>query len=195
MTTIESAQGELIEAPPVSPKPNRPPSAQGRRATAPKVEPASNGVDKSLLAFPEPRRLRNKAHLKFVSKQPCLVCGRQPSDTHHLRFAQHRALGRKVSDEFTVPLCRGHHREVHRTGDEAAWWARTGVDALGAARKLWTETHSILAPMNDSTNDVVTPAIAGGKGADNSTAIPRVTKRGPNSKTKPVQKPRPHDVA
>ena len=42
------------------------------------------------------------------------VCGRQPCDAHHLRFAQNRAMGRKVSDEFTVPLCRGHHREVHR---------------------------------------------------------------------------------
>jgi hypothetical protein len=36
---------------------------------------------------------------------------------HHLRFAQPRALGRKASDEFTVPLCRVHHREVHRAGD------------------------------------------------------------------------------
>ena len=56
------------------------------------------------------------------AKQPCLIRGRSPSDPHHLRFTQTRALGRKVSDEFTVPLCRGHHREVHRSGDEAAWW-------------------------------------------------------------------------
>ncbi len=49
-------------------------------------------------------RLRDKDHRKFVSKQPCLVCGREPSDPHHLRFAQPRALGRKVSDEFTVPV-------------------------------------------------------------------------------------------
>ena len=40
------------------------------------------------------------------------------SDPHHLRFAQPRALGLKVSDEFTVPLCRGHHRELHRAGNE-----------------------------------------------------------------------------
>jgi hypothetical protein len=44
-------------------------------------------------------RLRDKDHLKFVSKQACVVCGRTPSDAHHLRFAQPRALGRKVSDE------------------------------------------------------------------------------------------------
>jgi ERF superfamily len=77
------------------------------------------GVDKSQLVHPEPRRFRDKEHVKYVAKQPCLICGRRPSDAHHLRFAQHRALGRKVSDEFTVPLCRGHHREVHRSGDES----------------------------------------------------------------------------
>ncbi|MGA9007199.1 MAG: hypothetical protein WB495_09980, partial [Xanthobacteraceae bacterium] len=68
-------------------------------------------------------------------------CDRQPSDAHHLRFTQSRALGRKVSDEFTVPLCRGHHREVHRCSDEAAWWRKSGIDPTGAARVLWLETH------------------------------------------------------
>jgi hypothetical protein len=75
------------------------------------------GIDKTALARPEPRRVRDRDHVKSVAKQPCLICGRLPSDAHHLRFVQSRALGRKVSDEFTVPLCRGHHREVHRFGD------------------------------------------------------------------------------
>ena len=81
-----------------------------------------NGIDKSVLALPEPRRIRDREHLKSVMHNGCLVCGRTPSDAHHLRFTQKRALGRKVSDQFTVPLCRGHHRELHRYGDEAAWW-------------------------------------------------------------------------
>jgi hypothetical protein len=51
-------------------------------------------------------RLRDKDHRKFVLRQPCLVCGRVPSDSHHLTFIQPRALGRRVSDEFTVPVCR-----------------------------------------------------------------------------------------
>ena len=76
----------------------------------------ANGIDKSRLTHPEPRRFRDKEHVKFVAKKPCLICGRRRADTHHLRFAQRRALGRKVSDEFTVPLCRGHHREAHRSG-------------------------------------------------------------------------------
>jgi hypothetical protein len=86
-------------------------------------------------------RLRDKHHLKFVSKQPCLVCGRKPSDPHHLRFAQPRALGRKVSDEFTVPVCRLHHSEIHRNGDEAAWWERINIDPVAIALALWQSAH------------------------------------------------------
>jgi hypothetical protein len=100
-------------------------------------------IDKSVLALPEPRRVRDLGHVKSVAKRPCLICGRQPSDVHHLRFTQRRALGRKVSDEFTVPLCRGHHREVHRCGDEAAWWTNSGVDPITTARALWLETHPL----------------------------------------------------
>ena len=103
--------------------------------------PAS--IDKSYLPYPEPRRIRDRDHVRFVTKQPCLICGRKPADPHHLRFVQHRALGRKVSDEFTVPLCRGHHREIHRSGNEAAWWTTAGVDPTVTARVLWLETHPL----------------------------------------------------
>jgi hypothetical protein len=76
-------------------------------------------VDKSVLAFPEPRRIRDRDHVRHVIKQPCLVCGRRPLDPHHLGFAQSRALGRKVSDEFTVPLCRAHHCKIHAAAMKA----------------------------------------------------------------------------
>jgi hypothetical protein len=100
-------------------------------------------VEKSVLALPTPRRIRDRDHVKSVAKEPCLVCGRRPADAHHLRFAQAPALGRKVSDEFTVPLCRGHHREVHRCGDEAVWWSNIGIDPTDAARVLWLKTHPL----------------------------------------------------
>ena len=99
------------------------------------------GIDKSALAIPAPRRYRDREHLRYVTKQPCLICGRKPSDPHHLRHLQPRALGRKASDEFTVPLCRIHHRLVHRVGNEAAWWQDAGIDPIKAARKLWRETR------------------------------------------------------
>jgi ERF superfamily len=100
-------------------------------------------IEKSELTISEPRRHRDKAHLKFVSSQPCLVCGRSPADAHHLRFTQPRALGRKVSDEFTVPLCRTHHRDNHSFGDEIAWWGRRAIDPIATSRLLWVSTRQI----------------------------------------------------
>jgi ERF superfamily len=99
------------------------------------------GIDKSVLAVSAPRRYRNKEHLRYVTLQPCLLCARKPSDAHHLRFVQPRALGRKTSDEFAVPLCRIHHRAAHRAGDERAWWKAAGIDPLKIARKLWKDTR------------------------------------------------------
>ena len=94
-----------------------------------------------MLAIAAPRRYRNRDHLRFVAQQPCLLCGRKPSDPHHLRHMQPAALGRKASDEFAVPLCRSHHRAVHRAGDERTWWKAAGVNPIPAARKLWKETR------------------------------------------------------
>ena len=99
-------------------------------------------IDKSQLAIAEPKRLRDRAHLKFVASQPCLVCGRQPADPHHLRFAQPQAIGLKVSDEFTVPLCRTHHRQLHQTSNEVAWWEDLHIDAMEIASGLWQQSRS-----------------------------------------------------
>jgi ERF superfamily len=100
-----------------------------------------DGIDKSILTVAAPRRYRNREHLRSVAKEPCLICGRKPSDPHHLRYLQPRALGRKASDEFAVPLCRVHHRAVHRARDERAWWQRAGIDPIKVAQKLWKETR------------------------------------------------------
>lgn len=91
-------------------------------------------------------RLRDREHCKFVATQPCIVCGRTPAETHHIRFTQPRALNRKVSDEYTVPVCRGHHRELHRYGDEASWWAGVSIDPLSIALELWRRSRSAELP-------------------------------------------------
>src|SRR5215472_11643755 len=112
--------------------------------TAEHIDPVQTmGIDKSILTVAAPRRYRNREHLRYVMQQPCLVCGRKPSDPHHLGFTQPRALGRKVSDEFAVPLCRGHHRAVHRFRDERAWWRQAGIDPIKVARRLWKETRGL----------------------------------------------------
>ncbi len=132
--------------------------AQGRRQRSVQpsgdtsIVPASpdllpGQIDKSALTLGEPKRLRDKDHLRFVASQPCLVCGRQPSDPHHLRFAQPRALGLKVSDEFTVPLCRDHHQQLHQAGNELAWWHDLNINALETAKELWTQSRAKLYQM------------------------------------------------
>ena len=139
-------------------------------------------IDKSLLAWPEPRRVRDREHVRYVTQKSCLICGRQPSDAHHLRFAQNRALSRKVSDEFTVPLCRGHHREAHRSGDEASWWTKAGIDPTVTARALWLETHPL--PTNLGQNSTLSNS------SDRRTAThDRPPQTGaPNHETKPIEK-------
>ena len=87
-------------------------------------------------------RLRDKEHCKFVATQPCVVCGRTPSEAHHIRFAQPRAIGRKVSDEYTVSICRLHHGDLHNYGDEASWWAAVSIDPLPIALELWRKSRS-----------------------------------------------------
>jgi ERF superfamily protein len=124
----------------VSAQEAEPPARRGRRG---KRRRQARVIDKSVLALPASRRVRDREHVKSVAKQPCLICGRHPADAHHLRFAQSPALGRKVSDEFTVPLCRGHHREVHRSGDEVGWWQKVGIDPTVSARVLWLKTHPL----------------------------------------------------
>ena len=141
------------------------------RAVRRKTRQRATVIDKSVLSLPASRRIRDRDHVKLVAKQPCLICGRRPADAHHLRFAQSRTLGRKVSDEFTVPLCRGHHRELHRCGDEAAWWEKAGIDPTVPARVLWLQSHPL--PIASDNNQ--------------STATPdRRVGRGPNHKTKPI---------
>lgn len=154
-------------------------AAPAGRSTA---KPKATKIDKSVLALPEPRRLRDRDHVRYVAQQPCLICGRRPSDGHHLRFVQIRALGRKVSDEFTVPLCRGHHRELHRGGDEAAWWRKAGIDPIPSARALWRDTHPLALLENSACNSEF---------ASPTPVCPAKVERGragtePNDETKPI---------
>jgi hypothetical protein len=129
-------------------------------------EPGRTG--ERVLAIGKPVRERDRNHLRFVASQPCLVCGRGPSDAHHLRFAEQRAMGRKVSDKFTVPVCRLHHRELHRRGNERAWWGTQGIDPLPIAAALWQRTHAVdsaaadrfdvaIQYQNDGTKPIVRP--------------------------------------
>jgi hypothetical protein len=163
--------------------------SQQRRAPRSDKRSAEESIDKSELAHPEPRRVRDREHVRFIIKQPCLICGRTPSDPHHLRFAQYRALGRKVSDEFTVPLCRGHHREVHHCGDETAWWQKAGADPAAAARTLWLKTHPLpTAPGAGKTRARCEPTVDANSGNDPLSVRPL------NDETNPIDTALSNDV-
>jgi hypothetical protein len=143
---FERRQSELSSSEAAAPS-----NCESPQISEPQVNDTSNGIDagqaggidKSILTVAAPRRYRNREHLRYVAQQACLVCGRKPSDPHHLGFTQPRALGRKVSDEFAVPLCRGHHRAVHRSRDEHAWWRQAGIDPIKVARRLWKATRGM----------------------------------------------------
>jgi Rad52/22 family double-strand break repair protein len=138
----KSARETSKDTPTAEPAPMT--TAEPQPSGAPEQAAANgHGIDKSLLKFAAARRNRDKTHLRFVASQPCLLCERQPSDPHHLRFAQPRGLGMKVSDEFTVPLCREHHRQLHHSGNESAWWHDMGIEPIEIARSLWNETHPV----------------------------------------------------
>jgi hypothetical protein len=98
-------------------------------------EAVTTPLERSRIA--KPVRRRNKAHRIFVASHPCLICQRTPCDAHHIKFAQPKAMGRKVSDEYTVPLCRDHHRQLHSHGDEQSWWGNMQVAPLEVAAALW----------------------------------------------------------
>jgi hypothetical protein len=147
---------EAMPAPPNDSQPaGGPTCAAARRGHSAHAMPSRRQV------VPRTPRIRDKRHLEFVMTQPCLVCGRHPCEAHHLRFAQPRALGRRVSDEFTVPLCRMHHDEIHRRGDEVAWWASINIDPLRTAHGLWQHTRGLL-PADATLSTNVSPNSNGG---------------------------------
>ena len=155
IASLDKDDGAAVTAPALTPGPEEPAAANAG-------SPAANQVDKSVLGFPETRRLRDKGHIKWVSNHPCLICGRQPCEAHHLRFAQPRALGRRVSDEFTVPLCRVHHRELHRVGNERSWWGQFNIDPMPIALRFWQETRGVIATASAEAGPQNKPATSAG---------------------------------
>jgi hypothetical protein len=140
-TLLDAVQGAALDEPPVPSLPSSPtPSPSVSSTIEPPAAVSDLPASERVTPLRKPIRQRNKAHLTFVASQPCLVCQRSPSDAHHLKFAQPRTLGRKVSDEFTVPLCRDHHLQLHHHGNEGAWWSNLNISPMEMARELWVAT-------------------------------------------------------
>lgn len=105
-------------------------------------------------------REKDAAHLRFVHGLPCLLCG-QPGEAAHIRFASiihgkvETGAGRKPDDKWTVPLCEADHRtgpDAQHGSNEAAWWARHGIDPIAVAALLWAHTGDYDAAVLVCTN-------------------------------------------
>jgi hypothetical protein len=149
-------------------------------------EPIASTVSMQVTPLTKPIRRRSKAHLALVASQPCLVCKRAPCDAHHLKMAQPRSLGRKVSDEFTVPLCRRHHRELHRHGNERAFWQNQGIDPLPIAAALWERMHPASVAPSEAARELTQPTTL--KRTDRANG-PLAGKPCQNDETNPILRP------
>lgn len=152
--SIEAAYQARLES---APDPMHPMAGAPQRPAAitelDEAERTSTPIQTGLAIPKEPPRKRNQLHLAFVREHPCLVCKQSPADAHHLKFAQPRTLSRKVSDEFTVPLCRLHHEALHRYGNEKAWWANVQISPLPVARELWAASTATAASSEVAASD------------------------------------------
>jgi hypothetical protein len=166
---FEARLNQLAEAAPVPAPENSHSLAVERPEPGPRV----------VSVIGKPVRERDRDHLRFVAAQPCLVCGRTACDPHHIKFAEQRAMGRRVSDRFTVPICRLHHRELHRRGNELAWWQSQGIDPLAIAAALWARTHAVASPANPAADRDLAANFNGKQAAA----------RVQNDETKPILRP------
>ena len=173
---VETAYLAKVNGSGSSPDPMAPPGpeALGEHRPAPETL-------RQVTLLAKPVRRRSKAHLAFVAAQPCLVCQSGACDAHHLKMAQPHSLGRKVSDEFTVPLCRKHHQELHRHGDERAWWQNHQIDPLPVAATLWQTINAHGSTATPTAGNVTGSSALKAKHAG--LALTR------NDETKPIVRP------
>jgi hypothetical protein len=160
------------------------PPSKSQKANHGRKPPQTDPGDQAV-TISKPVRERDRDHLRFVAAQPCLVCGRIPSDAHHIKFAEQGAMGRKVGDRFTVPICRLHHRELHRRGNERAWWQNQGIEPLVVAATLWARTHAAPQAEAEIEDDKDRSQLNGrrfGNGGD-------VADQRQNNETKPIRGP------
>lgn len=76
------------------------------------------------------RAFHSRERVRWVSRRPCLVCGRRPSQNAHVKS---RAAGGTYRD--VVPLCRYHHRRQHEVGIETFQGMYT-LDLAAEARRV-----------------------------------------------------------
>lgn len=62
------------------------------------------------------KRARDPEYLDWIRLQPCVGCGRQPAEPHHLKGDPSvfpNGVGLKSPDHLAMPVCRECHNEHH----------------------------------------------------------------------------------
>jgi hypothetical protein len=67
--------------------------------------------------------MKDPQYVQFLYFQPCIVhsCAHRRIEVHHWQNKQNHGAGIKPGDEWCVPLCLKHHRELHNDGRETFW--------------------------------------------------------------------------
>jgi hypothetical protein len=75
-----------------------------------------------------------------------------------MRFARPWAMGRKVSDEWTVPLRATHQRSLHTMGEKEKWWKERQTDPVTHSMRLWQEIRKQTMPVAKA-KDLILPLL------------------------------------
>ena len=83
-------------------------------------------------------------YLKWVASNPCIICQQNGCNAHHIQYAQHRGIGQKVGDQFTLPLCVKHHHQLHNCGmSERHFWEKIDIDPIPICGIFYKHYHEI----------------------------------------------------
>lgn len=78
--------------------------------------------------------IRDPKRLAFCRELPCSCCGATEGiQAHHEARKGDKAMGGKVGDDFTLPLCWRCHRLRHDHGRDTFW---QGVDVEGLIERV-----------------------------------------------------------
>lgn len=87
-------------------------------------------------------RVKDKAHLEFVSRLPCVITGRGPVQVCHIRFPslehgkRQTGKGEKPDDRWVLPMIPEMHALQH-SGKEEKFWEDHNIDPLATAKLLY----------------------------------------------------------
>lgn len=63
--------------------------------------------------IPKTKAWRSKRYLDWVKTLPCVLCGCPADDAHHAIGLGLSGMGMTAADYYAIPVCRGHHSEIH----------------------------------------------------------------------------------